>query len=462
MVFLWNGATRGLLNSFATFQRAMFGDMVEFKLTWRTSVYTSVALAVIASLALINTIILSSGAARFFTSVKLPISPDRFLPLTTLASIVSVVAITFGVVLFLMVMGRPARVGPYTKTKSYAKWLGVFCWIGFALTVITLIGGAVCMGLVISPLHLSFDSLNSRQVQAVANSCALLALVLAVVGRAIRHWNRSKGDSPEGNSWLIAFFYFAFLLHVASLAGTIWLFVNPHASVFEFFIAWRWLKSSIWVWPFLFLISAVVRKLMVEYVGDVAAYVSPNMLDTFAELREKIKDTAYNSARALYLAQSEDGQGLQYGKIAVVGHSLGSVIAYDTLNRLINEDLLSGAKLRIAERTSLLLTFGSPLDKIAFFFTVLSKSARHIREQLASVVQPLIEDYKYRPFPWINIYSRNDIICGFLDLYDKPGTLVPPGVKNIKDPDALTPLVAHVEYWTNLTIWDELLNNLLS
>jgi hypothetical protein len=204
-----------------------------------------------------------------------------------------------------------------------------------------------------------------------------------------------------------------------------------------------------------------VRTLMIEYVGDVAAYVSPNKLDAFAALRSKIKETACASARAVFLAQDESGARLQYAKVAIVGHSLGSVIAYDTLNGLINEDSLSGDKLRIAARTSLLLTFGSPLDKIAFFFTILSKSARHIREQLASVVQPLIQSYAYRPFPWVNIFSRNDIICGCLNFYDEPGTAAPPAVQNVKDEGAWVPLVAHVEYWTNPLIWDVLVDNLL-
>jgi len=97
--------------------------------------------------------------------------------------------------------------------------------------------------------------------------------------------------------------------------------------------------------------------------------------------------------------------------VAIVGHSLGSVIAYDTLNGLINEDERNGRKTGILKRTSILLTFGSPLDKIAFFFTLQSKNALHIRELLAEAVQPMIVDYQYRTFPWVNVYSPNDIIA---------------------------------------------------
>src|SRR6478609_9368316 len=81
------------------------------------------------------------------------------------------------------------------------------------------------------------------------------------------------------------------------------------------------------------------------------------------------------------------------------------------------------------------------------------KNTQHIREQLAAVVQPMIQDYRNRTFRWVNVYSRNDIICGSLDFYDLPGTSAPPGIENVRDKDALIPLVAHVEYWKNLTLW---------
>jgi len=76
------------------------------------------------------------------------------------------------------------------------------------------------------------------------------------------------------------------------------------------------------------------------------------------------------------------------------------------------------------------------------------------------VVQPLIQDYKNRPYPWVNVYSRNDVICGHLDFYDLPDALIPPKAKpveNVPDEEALIPLVAHVEYWNNRTVWNQLL-----
>jgi hypothetical protein len=167
----------------------------------------------------------------------------------------------------------------------------------------------------------------------------------------------------------------------------------------------------------------------------------------------------------VYLAQ-EQGEFL-YDKIAVVGHSLGSVIAYDTLNALLNAEMLALTELKIASRTCLLETFGSPLDKIAFFFNFQGKDLFHIREQLAAAVQPLITDYEeFRTFPWINIYSGNDIVSGKVELYDLAMDGQPQpiqemirlrSVQRFSDPDAIVPLVAHVSYWKNRIVWEKLL-----
>jgi hypothetical protein len=206
---------------------------------------------------------------------------------------------------------------------------------------------------------------------------------------------------------------------------------------------------------------------MIQYVGDVVAYISPNKLDRFCKIRAEIKDVAYKSASAVYLAQDHDGS-LLYDKLAIVGHSLGSVIAYDTLNKLLNADALAFTRFDVIGRTCLLETFGSPLDKIAFFFTIQGKDSFEIRERLAGVVQPMISSRESRmKIPWVNVYSLNDIVSGRVRLYDdptepassathnspnEPPELVPP-VHRLIDPDAIVPIVAHVEYWRNSTIW---------
>jgi hypothetical protein len=138
---------------------------------------------------------------------------------------------------------------------------------------------------------------------------------------------------------------------------------------------------------------------------------------------------------------------------------LGSVVAYDTLNALIIEERLNANGLHVVERTGSLITFGSPLDKTAFIFRN-QKSNDIIREGLAAAVQPLIEDASIRTrIDWLNIYSPQDWISGSLEFYDNPGWPVgdPRAVRNLPDLDAVTPLLAHTEYWTNELLGKELL-----
>lgn len=215
-------------------------------------------------------------------------------------------------------------------------------------------------------------------------------------------------------------------------------------------------------WPVLLLISGSVRRLLVQYVGDVAAYISSHKLDRFDEIRSAIRERVLCTARAIYGQRNPDG-GFLYNSVAVVGHSLGSVISYDYLNRLLNDDAIHSAaggaqqSLDVLRRTSILLTFGSPLDKIAYVFGT-RDSARLTggRSALAATSQPLILSPDFRSIPWVNVYSSNDIISGSLQLYDRPDGQNPGRVQNIEDPNASTWVWAHTEYWTNPEIWTHL------
>lgn len=220
-------------------------------------------------------------------------------------------------------------------------------------------------------------------------------------------------------------------------------------------------------------VSLLVRRLLVQYVGDVALYITPHTLDRFNSLRDKIRQYVFEGARAVYACRSsEPGESdkPEYEGVFIVGHSLGSVIAYDTLNQLLDQDAVAikEKQLGVLDRTKLLLTFGSPLDKTAFLFSLQREKTSREREALATASQPLIVDPKYRDpqkFDWINIYSHNDIISGRLDFYDPPAhsktrQLVNP-VRNILDQEATTLLAAHVEYWENQLLFHKLHEKLI-
>jgi hypothetical protein len=99
----------------------------------------------------------------------------------------------------------------------------------------------------------------------------------------------------------------------------------------------------------------------------------------------------------------------------------------------------------------MLLTFGSPLDKTAFLFGCQRNTTTESREALAAVVQPLIQSYDWRHFPWVNIYSPKDIISGEVRFYDDISNPEYPQrhVENMEDPLASIPVAAHVQYWRN-------------
>jgi hypothetical protein len=204
----------------------------------------------------------------------------------------------------------------------------------------------------------------------------------------------------------------------------------------------------------------IIRYCVVEYVGDVAIYVSSYKVSRFDTIRSKILEEVCSVARQIYSAGISDETHPPYDSVVIVGHSLGSVISYDTLNSCINWDQVECASNRkVVERTTRLITFGSPLDKTAFLFRTQVSSARNLREALAARQQPLILDYeKFRPldrFRWINIHAPADIISGHLNYYDLPDGHNVSGfnpVENIVDRNARIPILAHIEYWENPTL----------
>ena len=199
-------------------------------------------------------------------------------------------------------------------------------------------------------------------------------------------------------------------------------------------------------WFVVLAISYFVRWFLSQYLGDVAAYVSSNRLDRFSKIRKEIQDIAMKAATTIFTAQPD------YVSVGLVGHSLGSVIAYDTVNRMMNYDALHNGVLKAVERTTLLMTFGSPLDKTAYVFSTSPGKDDPTRDSLAASVQPLILDKKYREkLRWINVWTPNDIISDRLKFYDAPGVR---SVENYEDEQASVPLTAHTAYWQNSMVFD--------
>jgi len=461
--FLFSACFRGLLNVFRPFHRAMFDQVVETKIRFRAAAEIALSLLTLASLIVINAVIVASGAAKYgLTGQQFHIA-DNWVALSATASCLSAVAIAFGLILFLAELSQPAE-----AMRWIVRIISVAVWTAFYLTLAAIVAGAASLAVfaTYSGARLSPADPTYPQLQAFASLLAAAIVAFTVVVLAFKGILRSVGREVPSAIPYTPFFLLSIGIFLVAFFGPMLIGFGAISFSGVYSIFPGWVSNPFWVWPMLLLVSALVREVMVQYVGDVAAYVTSQNLDRFNKIRQRIKQIALDSARAVYLAQ-ENGEFL-YDKIAVVGHSLGSVIAYDTLNALLNAEKLSLTELKISSRTCLLETFGSPLDKIAFFFSLQGNEAFHIREQLAAAVQPLISNYEdFRRFPWINVYSPNDIVSGKVELYDLPVKGQPEPIRRLiqehsvqrfRDPDAIVPLVAHVAYWKNKVVWEKLLS----
>jgi hypothetical protein len=158
----------------------------------------------------------------------------------------------------------------------------------------------------------------------------------------------------------------------------------------------------------------------------------------------------FDVANAIYRGGKDEE--LLYDSVVIAGHSLGSIAAYDVLNRMLNDDARSGGKIGVLKRTTGFVTFGSFLDKTAFIFETNLRHLSADRAALAATVQPLIEDTRTKALPWKNVRSPWDIFTGRLNYYDDPD-LDTNRVEDVVDYDALRPIGAHDEYWNNKTLW---------
>jgi pimeloyl-ACP methyl ester carboxylesterase len=245
------------------------------------------------------------------------------------------------------------------------------------------------------------------------------------------------------------------------------------------FPIYRLALSILLLYPIMFLVNLFIPKFVKEllsktikplatwalrgYVGDVTVYTTTDEKSKFFAVRSRILATS----RALLGALLADDQ---YERVVVAGHSLGSVIAYDTLN-LLNLDINLDASVgRNIGKLHGLVTFGSPLDKIAFFFRERGADAQYVRrgfinglhafrakrldvnqtpQPIPSTVQRFLE-----PLPWLNFYDCKDPVSGHLDFYvDVDNRVLEMGEKWG---------IAHLAYWDHPAFYRTTLNELLA
>ena len=393
--FLMRSGFSGFNKTYTVFRRYMFGRPRAFPAsmvaTLKHALAYLVLLGVLASLGVMSAIALAVGAARALTHGASN-WPSSYLlaDLTFDFAAYGIVALALAL-FYALAWLMQRRVKAHWRQPKYARlWMWeVRLYLMFALAATIFTGASVVLHLALHQDGLPYTVWS--------------------------YW------SPQGVNWLIA----------------------SRDGLATFAVAA--------VWAAVLFLNNLARKLVVDYLGDVLAYIAPHTDNKFCETRQAIQRRAIEAARAIYEMREQNGD-FSYQRVIFLAHSLGSVIAYDTLNSLMLDDALNVSQLRVAERTSHLITFGSPLDLTAFIF----REQRHqlwVRESLAANMQPLILDPHYRAnLEWINIWSQVDPISARLDYYNAPGK----PVQNFHDSGCNIPLVAHTMYWQGKVLRDQL------
>jgi hypothetical protein len=246
------------------------------------------------------------------------------------------------------------------------------------------------------------------------------------------------------------------------------------------------------------IIGGVVGRFIGDKVadsfGDVVLYTTTDLKSRRYEVRRRILQGCVEKVRQLLLRTPPE----YYGRIVLVGHSLGSVIAYDTINR-INHEMNAGGVISqgMARRLKGLVTFGSPLDKIAFFLRSRAGEDQHIKRQIQANFHSfrakdwnpgsnpppdlaLVSGIKHHldGMVWLNFWDPKDPIGGPLDFYLVDYALaaarkkVDPRLKTSKGLPVFqgnrelvtgesTPWGAHTGYWKNREMYRKILREVI-
>jgi hypothetical protein len=179
--------------------------------------------------------------------------------------------------------------------------------------------------------------------------------------------------------------------------------------------------------------GVLLKRVFVDYIGDVALYVTADENSEFYATRIEILTEATRKLK--WLLQQD-----KYAAVAVAGHSLGSVIAYDAISWLRVESQrpqavaakdaapapISAADLN---RLKAFVTFGSPLNKVVYFFRDKLPRSETVRTHILNELhgfrrhsEPLIspeirDDPPFNPpdaMRWLNVYSPMDPVSARL------------------------------------------------
>jgi hypothetical protein len=366
-----------------------------------------------------------------------------------------------------------------------------------------------------------FKMMLGRAQEAFARDAPAQSTIRRLVAAAGGGW---KGAADESRRWileiqarrvlfslsLITFVLLAFLLRRLTSPTSFCLSVFCTSPVIHQVLrrfGGAGAKTLAWTVGLL-LLGAFLKRVFVDYLADVALYTTADENTGFFKTRSAILDEATKKLRVLL-------QDRSYARVAVAGHSLGSVIGYDTINRLrVEAEVSGGARVVASELPTWLgkglrdvppvpgspvagrvepqvqaiahgtqpsaapitpdefsklrtfITFGSPLNKVLYFFRSKLKPYETVRAHILNELHgfrrlealltsdPDIRDLTERPpdqLYWLNVYSPMDPVSARLVYY-----------RGVHENRRWFPIPGkcHVDYWHDGKFYREVLKAL--
>ena len=219
-----------------------------------------------------------------------------------------------------------------------------------------------------------------------------------------------------------------------------------------------------------------IRLFLTTAIGGLAVYLGSDTLSTNFAARSQILSECTAAVQKLLAVHPDvpaaDGQPDQYDRIILAAHSLGTVIAYDTLNDLRVMDAAEFDEKHVARipapsapelaRVSALFTFGCPLNKVYYFFrarvgekaTILNQILYSLHNFRLHVPAPTgvlpPEPPGNKPFSfafqWLNVWCKLDLISGPMLFYYADA--------NVRVRQGFEPATAHTGYWANPQLYE--------
>ena len=325
---------------------------------------------------------------------------------------------------------------------------------------------------VLEPFQRDFWA-NVTWLDGLALILLLLCALLAWFGlQSLDELRRAPGKSIE---FLGDEIWFGLNLALVAVSLAAALAVDVHWRGYVLWKLWQFsMRHQLW-WPLGgVLLAAMLTYALTAYVADVAVYVNMDAKSKSYIARNAILKGSTDALKMLLASE-------RYDRVILAGHSLGSVIAYDTINDLLAERSADPAAppdqptpylaLPQLQKLKGLVTFGSPLDKIYYFFREEVKRDQAIRAQILSMLHSFRRNLSGRdygdfsfnyylrqlddqrdPIVWLNAWALVDPVSSELRFY------FPDDQR--KFPYAV-PVLAHLRYWSDPNFFEYFCSRLL-